>query len=56
MAESNFKKLQQKMERKEGYSPKVAAEATAAAGRRSIGQAEMTKGSVEGRKSAAKKK
>ena len=47
--ESDFDKLKNKMKAKEGYSEKTAEAAAAVAGRKELGQAEMTRRSVAGR-------
>lgn len=48
--DKNFKTVQRGIERKEGYSPGRAAAIAAAAGRKKLGQKEMTRRSVAGRK------
>lgn len=44
-----FKNVQRSIEKKEGYSPDRAARIAAAAGRKNLGQKEMTRRSVAGR-------
>ena len=47
---SRFSKLSSSIQKKEGVSKKAADAITAAAGRKKLGQAEMTRRSVAGRK------
>lgn len=56
MAHLGFKKLEKKIEKKEGYGAKRAKAIAAAVGRKKYGAKAMAKKAVAGRRKAAKKK
>jgi hypothetical protein len=56
MAHLGFKKLEKKIERKEGYGKKRADAIAAAVGRKKYGTKGMAKKAAAGRKKAAKRK